>query len=212
QVLAALAQRRHLDAHRRELEVEVAPQRAALDRRERELADLRPIAIARSDLRETVERGALRRDLYFQLASVRVEVPPLRERREDLPRLVKDLIETIGYPDVGLTAAELGVLRAHDFPGNVRELRRMIEETLLTSERISVPPGAPASKPSEAMVTEDLVQLPFKEAKERLLEAFERAYVAELLDRYGGNVSRAASEAGLDRNHLARLAKKHGLR
>lgn len=180
----------------------------ALDRRERRVLDVRPIAIAATDLRDRVEAGALRRDLWFSLASVRVHVPPLRERREDLPRLVRELVRATGYPDVGLTTAELGVLRAHDFPGNVRELRRMIEQTLLSGERTSRPPPAPGG----VQVTEDLVQLPFKEAKEKLLDVFEARYIEALLARHDGNVSRAAQEAGVDRNHLARLAKKHGLR
>ena len=180
----------------------------ALDRRERGTYDARPIALARGDLRDLVESGALRRDLWFSLASLRVEVPPLRDRREDLPALVRAVLSEVGYPDVGLTATELGTLRAHDFPGNVRELRRMIEETLLRSERTSQPPPPPAA----VRVTEDLVQLPFKKAKEKLLDAFEKRYVQTLLQKHGGNVSRAANEAGVDRNHLARLAKKHGLR
>jgi two-component system, NtrC family, response regulator GlrR len=180
---------------------------AALDRRERGRYDVRPIALARTDLRGEVESGAMRRDLFFAIAGVRIEVPPLRERREDLPRLVADLIASLGHPDVGLTGAELGQLRAHDFPGNVRELRRMIEESLLTNERASRPPAK-----EEAEVVQDLVQLPFKEAKERLLDVFEKRYVEHLLDKHDGNVSRAAAEAGVDRNHLARIAKKHGIR
>lgn len=178
-----------------------------LDRRERGRYDVRPIALARTDLRDSVQGGALRRDLFFGLAGVRIEVPPLRERLEDLPRLVADIIAVLGYPDVGLTANELATLRAHRFPGNVRELRRMIEQTLLASERRSHPPLAP-----DLAVTESLVQLPFKEAKERLLDVFERHYVEQLLARHEGNVSRAAGEAGVDRNHLAKLAKKHDLR
>lgn len=181
--------------------------RAALDRRERGRYDARPIALARTDLRGLIENGALRRDLWFALAGIRIEIPALRARLEDVPRLVTDLIASLGYPDVGLSAAELATLRAHDFPGNVRELRRMIEETLLTSERTSQLPT-----PRDMAVTEDLVQLPFKEAKERLLDVFEKHYLEHLLARHGGNVSRAAAEAGVDRNHLARLAKKHGVR
>lgn len=179
----------------------------ALDRRERGVIDVRPITLARTDLRDRVEAGALRRDLWFSLASLRVRVPPLRERREDLPRLIREIVRATGYPDVGLTAAELGTLRAHEFEGNVRELRRMIEQTLLRGERASYLPPAP-----DVQVTEDLVQLPFKQAKEKLLDAFERRYIETLLSKHGGNVSRAAQEAGVDRNHLARLAKKHGLR
>jgi DNA-binding NtrC family response regulator len=177
-----------------------------LDRKERERNDVRIVATSRLDPRACVESGALRRDLWFHLASVRVELPPLRDRLEDVPRLVNALLEELGYPDLRLGAAELGTLRSQRFEGNVRELRRTIEETLLRSalpQRASQPPGE---------VTDELARLPFKEAKDRLLDAFERGYVAQLLERAGGNVSRAAAEAGLDRNHLARLAKKHGLR
>src|SRR5690606_16093421 len=78
----------------------------ALDRRERGRYDTRPIALARSDLRERIESGALRRDLWFALAGVRIEVPPLRERREDVPRLVADVVASLGYPAAGLSAAE----------------------------------------------------------------------------------------------------------
>jgi DNA-binding NtrC family response regulator len=141
------------------------------------------------------------------LAGVRVEMPPLRERLEDLPRLVDAIVTELGYPEVCLSPAELGHLRAQPLEGNVRELRRLIEETLLRSAR------RPSARPEgEQAVTEDMSRLPFKEAKERLLDAFEKSYVAQLLERVGGNVSRAADEAGIDRNHLARLAKKHGIR
>ncbi len=189
---------------------------AALERRERGEIDVRPIASSRSDLRARVEAGVTRRDLYFHLASVRVVIPPLRERKEDLPRLVRDITDSLGYRAFSLSPAELAPLRANDFPGNVRELRRLIEQTLLVASA-SAPSGpdaaeAPRLAPSDAWVTQDFGSLPFKEAKERLVEGFERQYVAELLERHDGNLSRAASDAGLDRNYLARLAKKHGLR
>jgi DNA-binding NtrC family response regulator len=180
---------------------------AALDRRERERIDVRLLSTARSDPRTLVEQGILRRDLWFHLAAVRIEIPPLRERLEDLPRLVHAILDDLGHPELRLGAAELGQLRGQRWDGNVRQLRRTLEEMLLRSappQRPSAPPGQP--------VESELARLPFKEAKDRLLEAFERGYVAQLLERAGGNISRAAAEAGIDRNHLARLAKKHGLR
>lgn len=179
----------------------------AVGRSERERLDVRWVTLSRRDPRALVEEGLLRRDLFFHLAGLRVEMPPLRERLEDLPRLVDAIVTELGYPEVRLSPAELGQLRAQPLEGNVRELRRLIEETLLRSvRRPSVPPE------EEHTVTEDMSRLPFKEAKERLLDAFEKGYVAQLLERAGGNVSRAADEAGIDRNHLARLAKKHGVR
>jgi len=179
----------------------------AVGRAERERLDVRWVTLSRRDPRALVEEGLLRRDLFFHLAGVRIELPPLRERLEDLPRLVDAIVGELGYPEVRLSPADLGQLRAQPLAGNVRELRRLIEETLL---RFAKRPATRAEE--EQTVTEDMSRLPFKEAKERLLDAFEKSYVAQLLERAGGNVSRAADEAGIDRNHLARLAKKHGLR
>jgi DNA-binding NtrC family response regulator len=180
---------------------------AAVGRAERERLDVRWVTTSRRDPRALVEEGLLRRDLFFHLAGVRIEMPALRERLEDLPRLVDAIVTELGYPEVRLSPADLGQLRAQPLEGNVRELRRLIEETLLRTVRRSS-----ARHDEEQSVTEDMSRLPFKEAKERLLDAFEKSYVAQLLERAGGNVSRAADEAGIDRNHLSRLAKKHGVR
>jgi DNA-binding NtrC family response regulator len=179
----------------------------AVGRAERDRLDVRWVTLSRRDPRALVEEGLLRRDLFFHLAGVRLEMPPLRARLEDLPRLVDAIVTELGYPEVRLSPTELAQLRAQPLVGNVRELRRLIEETLLRTQR------KPVSRwEEEHTVTDDMSRLPFKEAKERLLDAFEKGYVAQLLERAGGNVSRAADEAGIDRNHLARLAKKHGLR
>ncbi len=179
---------------------------ALLDRRERGELDLRAIGTSRVDLRQRVEEGALRRDLYFHLAAIRAVMPPLRERREDVPALVSELASRLGHPDLGLSAEELTPLATHAFEGNVRELARLVEQLLSQTTRGSV---APLPVPIEG---EEVSGLPFKEAKEKLVDAFEARYVATLLARHEGNLSRAASEAGLDRNYLARLAKKHCLR
>jgi DNA-binding NtrC family response regulator len=178
-----------------------------LEGRERRGMDVRLVTTSARDPRAAVEAGLVRRELFFHLGGVRVELPPLRERLEDLPRLVEAIATELGYPDVRLSSADLDVLRGQELLGNVRELRRTIEETLLRGS------GRKASEPlSPALDDAELVKLPFKEAKEKLLDAFEKRYVEDLLERAGGNVSRAADEAGIDRNHLARLAKKHGLR
>jgi DNA-binding NtrC family response regulator len=181
-----------------------------LERRERGEIDVRPIATSRSDLRARVEEGRVRRDLYFHLAGVRVAVPPLRERLEDLPLLVRHLVESLGYEGVTLSASELAPLRNRDLPGNVRELGRIIEETLLTTRSGRL--RGEGEEDTWGGVTDELARLPFKEAKEKLVEAFEKQYVAELLERHDGNLSRAAAAADIDRNYLARLAKKHGIR
>jgi len=149
----------------------------------------------------------LRRDIFFHLGATRIELPPLRDRLEDLPRLVEALSEELGYPGVRLSTTDLAALRAQAMPGNVRELRRTLEQTLM---------HAYAPRVSDAIVpaVDDsaLGRMPFKDAKEKIVDAFERHYVEQLLDRADGNVSRAADMAGLDRSYLTRLAKKHGLR
>jgi DNA-binding NtrC family response regulator len=180
---------------------------SALEARERGELDVRPIGTSRTDLRARVEAGAAPRDLYFHVASVRVVIPPLRERLDDVPLLVRDLVSSLGYEGVQLSPAELAPLRGHDFPGNVRELRRIVEGTLTQSGG-----GPPPVDELWTDMTEELVRLPFKEAKDKLVASFEREYVERLLERHGGNVSRAAAEAGVDRNHLARLARKHNIR
>jgi DNA-binding NtrC family response regulator len=186
----------------------------ALEARERGELDVRPIATSRSDMRERVEAGAAPRDLYFHVASVRIVIPPLRDRKDDLPRLIREIAAGLGHDDFTLSLEELAPLRAHDFPGNVRELVRHLEQSFASTGRASSPPPPPSATPSGTGpgLGADLSSRPFKEAKERLVDAFEREYVASLLERHGGNVSRAAAEAGLDRNYLARLAKKHGIR
>jgi DNA-binding NtrC family response regulator len=178
-----------------------------LEARERRGIDVRLVTSSTRDPRTAVETGLVRRELFFHLGSLRIELPPLRERLEDLPRLVEAIASELGYPEVRLSSADLSALRGQALPGNVRELRRTIEETLLRAHA-----QRPSGTPVPALDESELVRMPFKEAKEKLLDAFERRYVEELLDRAGGNVSRAADEAGIDRNHLARLAKKHGLR
>ena len=182
---------------------------AALDARERGQLDVRPIATSRSDLRARVESGALRRDLWFHLAAVRAQLPPLRERTEDVPLLVRALIAELGHPQLAIAPAELAPLRERAYQGNVRELRLTLEGALasrapVTSGASQRPPGMPPLPPSATF--------DYRAAKEQVLDAFERAYVADLLAAHEGNVSRAAAAAGLDRNHLAKLAKKHGVR
>ncbi len=178
---------------------------AVLDRREQGELDFRVIATSRSDLRGRVERGASRRDLYFHVAAIRTVMPPLRERQGDVPLLVHELLTDLGAASHRLAREELRALTVHPFPGNVRELKRWLEHAI--AQQAPSAAAAP-SRPSDP----DLASLPYKQAKEKLLDSFESEYIAELLARHEGNVSRAAQEAGLDRNYLARLAKKHGLR
>jgi transcriptional regulator with PAS, ATPase and Fis domain len=158
--------------------------------------DVRIVAATNRQLRLAVNSRRFRPDLYYRLAVVRVELPPLRERLEDLPLLVEALAEGLGggrRPELR-DERWLAQLRLHDWPGNVRELRNRVER------RLTVETGEPAAV-AEGMPT-------LREAR----RAFERRYLEDLLRAHGERVSAAARAAGVDRVFLYRMLWRAGLR
>jgi DNA-binding NtrC family response regulator len=178
--------------------------------------DLRVIAATHRDLPAMIKAGTFREDLYYRLAVVRAQVPPLRDRKDDVPALASHFAHELGR-GFELSAALVAELAHHRWPGNVRELRNVVERALslgatgldeLVTGAAAAVPGAPALG---AMAGPEVMDLPFKEAKAALVEGFEREYLRHLLARHRGNISRAAQEAGIDRNYIHRLVKKYGL-
>jgi transcriptional regulator with PAS, ATPase and Fis domain len=190
--------------------------------------DIRVIAATNRNLKEMVKQGTFREDLYYRLAVVRAVVPPLRERPEDIPLLAHHFADGMGA-SFDLSPSLVDELRCHNWPGNVRELRNVVERALSLGREGQPPPrvaelvtsGNPSlatgTAPSQSMpyglsgASEEVLDLPFKEAKGRLIEGFERDYLTHLLRRHRGNISRAAAEAGIDRNYIHRLVKKYNL-
>jgi DNA-binding NtrC family response regulator len=173
--------------------------------------DVRVVAATHKNLDEAVKAGRFREDLYHRLAVVTVALPPLRERLEDIPGLIDRILQRLGVPakrDVFLTSETQLLLRIYHWPGNVRELRNVVERAV----KLGTPPSVP-SNPQElaADASKDAADLPFKEAKDRLVVAFERDYLTDLMRRCENNVSQAAREAGIARVYLHRLLQKHGL-
>jgi DNA-binding NtrC family response regulator len=194
--------------------------------------DIRVIAATHRDLRAMVRAGQFREDLYYRLAVVATHVPPLRERKADIPALATWFAERMGRGTFAQSPSLLELLERHDWPGNVRELRNVVERALSLGNAAladlgdasgalaaggeavepSEPPARRASAPAGTGAgPSDVLDLPFKEAKAALVESFERDYLTALLARHRGNISRAASEAGIDRNYIHRLVKKYGL-
>ena len=178
-------------------------------------ADVRVIAASTRDLARQVEQGNFREDLFFRLAVVTLDVPPLRTRREEIPMLVDALLEAAGSPERRPSSAALAQLMAYDWPGNVRELRNVVERTLHLAaagfELADFPPrrgGDPGSLFRGASFEPGVG---YREARARVEAQFEKSYVTWLLERHDGNVSVAAREAQMDRNHLTDLATKHGI-
>jgi DNA-binding NtrC family response regulator len=184
--------------------------------REEISVDVRVLAATNRDLRAEVNAGRFRLDLYYRLAVMTVEVPALRERADDIELLVEHFLELAGHQgamEEVISQEMLDQLATHHWPGNVRELRNVVEASLAMGEAVQ-PPGADMGEPP--LLDADAVRLsldaPYNEARAELLHEFEKRYLAKLLERSEGNVSRASREARMNRSHLFSLLRRHNLR
>jgi two-component system response regulator GlrR len=172
--------------------------------------DVRVIAATNRDLRAEVNAGRFRPDLYFRLAVMKIFVPPLRQRPEDIAVIADRMLSALGV-DARVKAtlkdsAFLAQLQLAAWPGNMRELRNHLERCVVMQETLE--PGEESEGgPSDSPVVDPRV--PYPEARRRALESFERAYVKALLELHKGKVSLAAESADIDRVHLYRLIKRH---
>jgi DNA-binding NtrC family response regulator len=170
--------------------------------------DVRVIAATHRMLEREVNHGRFREDLYYRLSVVTIRVPPLREHLEDLPVLVRAFLRDQDAREVQklFTPQVLSDMGRYDWPGNVRELRNYVERAVVLR---TIDPQS-KREPSNAKAAN--IEVPFTTAKDAIVEDFERAYLAELLKWSGGNISKAARKAGMDRMYLHRLLQRHGLR
>jgi len=201
--------------------------------------DVRVIAATNRDLARMVAEGTFREDLYFRLSVVQCAMPALRERVEDIAYLAGELLEGFAghRPELGLLSLSrdaVAALEGWRWPGNVRELKNVLERAVSLADsavleaadlgvgpelgrELEAPPpeagpsAAEVSSPSSALLPELQEGESFKEAKQRVVDAFERVYLVALLERTAGNLSRASREIGLTRYHLRELLKKHAL-
>lgn len=201
--------------------------------------DVRVLAATNRSLRAEVAAGRFRSDLYYRLAVVRVNLPPLRERMADLPILVEHILTNLGVSDTPragqIRSPEfLAMLAKYRWPGNVRQLRNYLERAVALGD-LNTPPGTdsilppsgnqpssgpppnvsvppPPALPSMEPPVKIDVNQPFKVARDEWLRVFERRYLKELLAKHDNNISAAARGSGLDRIYLYRLLWKHGLK
>jgi DNA-binding NtrC family response regulator len=184
--------------------------------------DVRVVAATHRDLEREVREGRFREDLYFRLAVVSIDVPPLRERREDVPALAGRFLEQIAqraaHASGALSPEAVARLVAHDWPGNVRELRNVVEQAAVLANGPEIAAADLGLDPeagdgSEALLPRfDPGEVPFSDAKRRVVSAFERAYLLGALRRNGGNVSRTARTIGMVRQSLQQKIREHDLR
>ncbi len=179
--------------------------------------DVRVVAATNQPLDTLVEQGRFREDLYFRLGVVLISLPPLRERRADIPLLAAEFIAHFAQrhsrPALPLAEGARRALLAYDWPGNVRELRNAIERALVLAEggvieASDLPPTVSGSHSPLRAVDAALAGLTFNDARSRVLESFERSFLAAALERHGGNLSATARSLGMHRQSLQKMLKR----
>jgi DNA-binding NtrC family response regulator len=189
--------------------------------------DIRFIAATNQNLPEKIKKGEFREDLYYRLNVINITLPPLRERTEDIPVLARHFLQKYNViHDKKLTVISreaMDYLVRREWPGNVRELENTMErgvimaasstlqeDDLAVSDHMPCPISSPPP-PVPAVLTGDIFAMPFKEAKDKLLEEFEAEYISKVLAKHAGNVSQAARESGVKRQYLHRLMREKHL-
>ena len=177
--------------------------------------DLRVISSTTRNLETEVEAGTFRQELYHRLNVVPIEVPPLSERREDIPELANHFIESFnksqGLPQRALSSEAVAMLQTMSWPGNVRQLKNVIERVLIlgsdkgeiAASEIPGDGGSESAEEGRVVLSGSLATLPLREAR----ELFEREYLLTQINRFGGNISRTAGFVGMERSALHRKLK-----
>ena len=187
--------------------------------------DVRVVSATNRNLKKEIEAGRFREDLYYRMSVVKILLPPLRERAEDIPLIIQKLLAEGKFnmtpTGVKVTKVEddaLKLLMRYPWPGNVRELANVMERACSFVEGsvisrnhldfIFAEMGDTEERTDRMKIDADL---PFKEAKQRIVEVFEKEYLEDLLKRHNHNLSKAAREAKVDRKHIRNLLKKYGI-
>jgi len=183
--------------------------------------DVRIISSTSRNIEAEIAAGRFREDLYHRLSVVPIRVPPLAERREDIPDLVRYFMEQIsqatGLPRRLIGEDAMAVLQSHDWPGNVRQLRNNVErlmilaggdpDAVITASMLPQDVGSMVPSMPNGNGGEQLMGLPLREAR----EVFEREYLVAQISRFGGNISRTAEFVGMERSALHRKLKALGI-
>ncbi len=190
--------------------------------------DVRVVAATHRDLRKLVGQGQFREDLYFRLSVMSVDLPPLRARGDDVVFLAERFLEEfrkVHGRSLTLSNAARQALLAESWPGNVRQLKNVILRAAHLCQGTTIEPAdlhlgqradrMQTPRPAEPAAADpfgpDLLERPFKEAKQELIDRFERAYLERCMAAADGNLSRAAAEAGITRYYLRELLKRLGM-
>ncbi len=180
--------------------------------------DMRFVAATNQNLEEKIRRGTFRKDLYYRLAVVSIPVPPLRERRDDIPVIARHLMgrlsREMGKPRCHFDESALSELMKYSWPGNGRELRNVVERAVMlaTGDTITsrdIHPVLPQATGPEAGGEPGYTGLPYMEAKEQAIADFSKSYLRAKLMQFGGIITKAAEDSGIPRQHFSLLMKRY---
>jgi DNA-binding NtrC family response regulator len=180
--------------------------------------DVRVVSATHRDLEEASKSNEFREDLYYRLKVIEIELPPLRDRIEDIPalseRFLGQVAERLDREKKTIDASALARLSRHAWPGNVRELRNVLERSAVLSSGSAI---SEADLKLDSMIGDDPVLVPdlelsFADAKRQTVEGFERQYLSEALREHEGNVSRTANAIGMVRQSLQQKIRELGLK
>jgi transcriptional regulator with GAF, ATPase, and Fis domain len=176
--------------------------------------DVRLIAATNRDLKAEVDSGKFRQDLYYRISVLGINMVPLRDRREDIGMLARSFVQKLDQnvdPLKVVSDQVISMFLNHDWPGNVRELRNVVERLLLFPEKPAQVLQLTKADQNQAITYDNLINLPFHDARRNWIDRFEKVYLTSLLDANQGVVARAARQAGIPRQTFHRLLTKHGL-
>ena len=182
--------------------------------------DVRIIAATNQDLLQRVQEKEFREDLYYRLNVINIKMPPLHDRKEDIPLLVKHFIEKYNKKEnrqiKGISPEVEKEFYNYNWPGNVRELENVIERavTLTNEDIISLNVILPlVKKEGEAIgIGDELLSQPYKDARRKALDAFNVKYITNVLNKNSGNVTNAAKESEIERQYLQRMLKRYNIK
>lgn len=178
--------------------------------------DVRVLASTNRDLKRQMAEGKFREDLFYRIGVVTIELPPLRERLEDMPLLVDHFLKKygpqMGKPGIAMSREAMRVLYSHDWPGNVRELENVLQRAIIMARGREISPEEIGiSEKHDGDSWPSVYHLPYKEAKSSILSHFHRTYLSRILALHRGNVTRAAEACGLERQALQQLLRRYGV-
>jgi two-component system response regulator AtoC len=186
---------------------------------ERVKVDVRVLAASNRNLWEMVELGEFRRELYYRLNVIEMTIPPLRDRKADIALLTEHFLERYcreqGVEQKALGRPAARKLLGYNWPGNVRELENVIRRAVIVSSGKVIKASDIDLKravPADVSGRSDLLSMPYREAKKVIEGEFQKAYLRRMLSELGGSISKVADRAGLSRQAVHEMLRKHGLK